>query len=102
MNQFLKRAAQRVAPRTVANIKTLTTLDQEFDQGAARFINYEREIWALRREIDELRRDNRRVSELYDAVFDWVRANGGTPPAPARAAAPTVERVAEELVDGDE
>ena len=29
-------------------------------------ISYERELRTLRREVDELRRENRRVAELYD------------------------------------
>jgi hypothetical protein len=98
VNQFLLRAAHRVAPRTVNNLRTLRALDQEFEQTPARFIQYEREIWALRREVDELRRDNRRVAELYDAVFEWAKANSVPPPevGDARSA---VERVAGELDD---
>lgn len=73
MKLFLSKLANRVAPRTVSNLRTLSALDQEFDQGSARFVNYERELRALRREIDELRRDNRRVAELYDAVFERAK-----------------------------
>ncbi|MEP6851196.1 MAG: hypothetical protein ABJA87_00790 [bacterium] len=82
MNEYIKKAARRVAPRTVNNIRTLATLDQQFEQGPARFISYERELRELRREIDELRRDNRRVAELYDAVFEW--AHQQIPNAPER------------------
>jgi hypothetical protein len=100
VNEFMKRTAERLAPRTLSNIRTLRALDKQFDQGPARFINYEREIWALRRDIDELRRDNRRVAELYDAVFEWAKsnaaANGLTPPADPTA---TVNRLAGELSD---
>jgi hypothetical protein len=99
VTEFIKKTAQRIAPRTVNNIRTLRSLDQEFEQGPARFVNYEREIWALRREVDELRRDNRRVAELYDAVFEWAKANAMPPPAVDGAAAATVERVAKEFDD---
>jgi hypothetical protein len=99
MNQFLIRTAQRVAPRTVNNIRTLRDLDQEFEQGPARFVHYEREIWALRREVDELRRDNRRVAELYDAVFEWAKANSIPPPAVPGGAPTAADRVAQEFDD---
>jgi hypothetical protein len=98
VNEFLRRVAERVAPRTLSNVRTLRAMDQQFDQGPARFISYEREIWALRRDVDELRRDNRRVAELYDAVFEWAKANadarGVTPPADSPA---TVDRIAREV-----
>ncbi|GAB2470633.1 hypothetical protein [Jatrophihabitans fulvus] len=99
---FLTRQAQRLAPRTLHNIRTLSSLDQEFEQGPARFIDYEREIRALRRDIDELRRDNRRVAELYDAVFDWARTNAaalGTVPPPDGGA--LVRRIADEAARGE-
>jgi uncharacterized protein DUF6752 len=99
VNQFLIKAAQRVAPRTVNNLRTLRSLDQEFEQGPARFITYEREVWALRREVDELRRDNRRVAELYDAVFEWAKANSIPPPAVPGGPAAVAERVAAEFDD---
>jgi predicted nucleic acid-binding Zn-ribbon protein len=90
MKLFLSKVANRVAPRTVANLRTLSALDQEFDQGSARFVNYERDLRALRREIDELRRDNRRVTELYEAVFARAKqdaaASGVVPSSSARGA----------------
>jgi hypothetical protein len=48
-----------------------------------------------------LRRDNRRVAELYDAVFEWAKAHALPTPA-VDAPSGTVERVAGELVDGAE
>jgi hypothetical protein len=102
MKQLLIKAGQRLAPRTLTNLKTLSTMDKEFDQGPARFLAYEREIAALRRDIDELRRDNRRVAELYDVVFDWAKANaavaGTVPPVDGRRQ--TLERVAD-VIAGD-
>lgn len=99
MNQFLIKTAQRIAPRTVNNLRTLRSLDREFEQGPARFISFEREIWALRREIDELRRDNRRVAELYDAVFEWAKANSIPPPVVPGGAPAVADRVAGEFDD---
>ncbi len=105
MKKFLFNAAQRIAPRTVSNLRSLSSLqlsamEKEFDQGPARFIHYERELRNLRREIDELRRDNRRVAELYDVVFEWAHrsaAERGVAPIPDQAA--TVARVAEVMAD---
>jgi hypothetical protein len=98
VKNFLGRIARRVAPRTLTNLQRLSGLNEEFDQGPARFINYERELRALRREVDELRRENRRVAELYDVVFEWAHHD-----AAARGVAPgidatgTVERVGQLL-----
>ena len=75
MNKYVIKVVQRLAPRTVTNIRTLSALDQQFDEGPGRFVSYERELRALRQDIDGLRRDNRRVAELYDVVFERARAD---------------------------
>lgn len=75
MRNLLSKLLYRLAPRTVSNLQRLERLDPELREGPSRFLAYERELRALRREIDELRRDNRRVAELYDAVFQWAHAN---------------------------
>jgi hypothetical protein len=94
VKHLLGRIARRIAPRTLTNLQRLSGLNEEFDQGPARFVNYEREIRALRREIDELRRDNRRVAELYDAVFEWAHQNAAElGVAPSVDAAGTPDRV---------
>ena len=46
---------------------------------APQLISYERELRTLRREVDELRRENRRVAELYDVFFQWAHQNVGPP-----------------------
>ena len=96
------KSVRRVAPRTASNLKLVATLDQAFGYGPARFISYERELRALRREIDALRRDNRRVAELYDVVFEWAKNNAaanGAAPAPDAEA--STDRVARELAEHD-
>jgi len=105
VKKFLFNTAQRIAPRTFSNLRSLSSLqlsalEKEFDQGPARFIHYERELRNLRREIDELRRDNRRVAELYDVVFEWAHRNAaerGVAPIADQAA--TVARVADVMAD---
>jgi hypothetical protein len=96
VRKLLARIAPRMAPRALANLRTISSLDQQFDQGPARFIVYERELRALRREIDELRRDNRRVAELYDAVFERAKQDAAAS-STAGSGEATVERVGSEL-----
>ena len=76
MKQFLANIAQRLAPRTVANLRRLNALDPQLGSGVPQLISYERELRTLRREVDELRRENRRVAELYDVFFQWAHQNG--------------------------
>ena len=99
MKQFLANIAQRLAPRTVANLRRLNALDPQIgSDGLPQLVSYERELRALRREVDELRRENRRVAELYDVFFQWAHQNVGTPVATSGVdAAGTVKRVADVL-----
>ena len=102
MKNLLSNAAERLAPRTLKNLRRLSALDPDLDRNLPLVLTYERELRALQREVDELRRDHRRVAELYDAVFEWVRTNG-TPPPPAaeNGGTATVDRVAKELAEGN-
>ena len=99
MKQLLANIAQRLAPRTVANLRRLNALDPQLGSGdLPQLISYERELKALRREVDELRRENRRVAELYDVFFQWAHQNVGTTvPTSDVDAAGTVKRVADVL-----
>lgn len=100
MRKFLSRMVNRAAPRTMSNLRRMERFDPELDQGPSRFLAYERELRDLRREIDELRRDNRRVAELYDAVFAWAHrdaaARGVTPEADGAGTAERIQQVATE------
>jgi hypothetical protein len=98
MKQFLAKVAQRIAPRTMTNLRKLNALDPQLGSGVPQLISYERELRALRREVDELRRENRRVAELYDVFFHWAHQSVG-PPVPTSEvdAAGTVNRVADVL-----
>ena len=99
MKHFLAKIAQRLAPRTVANLRKLNALDPQLGSGGLpQLVSYERELRALRREVDELRRENRRVAELYDVFFQWAHQNAGTRvPTSEVDAAGTVNRVADVL-----
>ncbi|MCE3276642.1 MAG: hypothetical protein K0R13_2497 [Propionibacteriaceae bacterium] len=97
MKQFLGNIAQRLAPRTVSNLRKLNALDPQLGSGVPQLISYEREVRALRREVDELRRENRRVAELYDVFFHWAHQNVGPKPTSEVDAAGSVQRVADVL-----
>jgi hypothetical protein len=102
MKRLLSSTAERLAPRTVSNLRKLNNLDDEFDSSdLSRLISYERELRELRREVDELRRDNRRVAELYDVFFQWAHQNAAGPPdtAPGTNHSATVDRVADLLAE---
>ena len=100
MKKLLSSAAERLAPRTLRNLRRLSALDPDLDRGLPLVLTYERELRALQREVDELRRDHRRVAELYDAVFEYARSNSSPRPAtPAPDATATVDRVARELTE---
>lgn len=102
MKKFVSRLISRAAPRTVNNLRVLDSLDPDLQEGPSRFLAYETELRQLRREIDEIRRDNRRVAELYDAVFAWAHDNaaqrGVTPLADGAATQERIRRVAAEEV----
>jgi type II secretory pathway component PulK len=102
VKKILSTAAEHLAPRTVQNLRRLSALDPELDRALPLLLSYERELRTLQREVDELRRDHRRVAELYDAVFEWMHSNaaarGATPDADG---ATTVDRVAKELAEGE-
>jgi hypothetical protein len=102
MKRLLSSTAERLAPRTVNNLRKLNNLEDEFDSSdLSRLISYERELRELRREVDELRRDNRRVAELYDVFFQWAHQNASGPPnaAPSTNYSATVDRVADLLAE---
>jgi len=100
VKKLMAQLVQRLAPRTVTNLRALAVLDEEFNQGPERFLNYEREIARLRRDIDELRRDHRRVAELYDVVFESARARGAAHGGARTDDASTVDaRVAAVIAD---
>ena len=102
MKKLLSTAVEHLAPRTLKNLRRLSAMDPELDRALPLLLTYERELRALQREVDELRRDHRRVAELYDAVFEWAHSNaaarGVTPHADGAA---TLDRVAKELTEGE-
>ncbi len=87
LKTYVANAARRLAPRTMRNLEALSDLNADHAEGPLRFVAYERELQELRKEVDALRRDNRRVAELYDVVFERARRD-----AAERGVAPEVDR----------
>lgn len=80
LEKWMASKMQRFAPRTVQNLQSISRWDAEYEENGPRIVLYERDLRDLRREVDAIRTEQRRVVELYDAVFEYVRANGGTLP----------------------
>ncbi|MFT4234686.1 MAG: hypothetical protein QM607_06790 [Microbacterium sp.] len=75
MENFFGRLIARFSPRTHRVVTTLIHAAEQSDDGLmAKVIGYEQEVRELRAEVDELRQDNLRIAELYDLVFEQLRA----------------------------
>lgn len=62
--------AESLAPTAYGRLRRLSALDDEDASSLSIYLNLEEEVHDLRRQVDELRRENRRVIELYDLVFE--------------------------------
>ncbi|GAA4421598.1 hypothetical protein GCM10023169_14610 [Georgenia halophila] len=84
MKDIVGNVVRRIAPRTMQNLETINRWDAEYEDHGPRILMYERELREMRREIDAMRREQRRVTELYDAVFEHARRSGtaGEEPEP--------------------
>jgi hypothetical protein len=76
MKNLISKLASRLAPRTYENLQLLATVDVQTGETVASMLaRHQVEVRELRAEVNELRRDNRRVTELYDAVFERIRSD---------------------------
>ncbi|MET0725109.1 MAG: hypothetical protein ABWY36_02080 [Leifsonia sp.] len=76
MKNLISKLASRLAPRTYENLQLLATVDVRTGETVAVMLaRHQVEVRELRAEVNELRRDNRRVTELYDAVFERIRSD---------------------------
>ena len=75
IRQFLRKAARNVAPRTVENLIFLSRTRSRGSDVIELLRVYEGELQDLKSEMDELRRDQRHMAELYDLVFERVRTD---------------------------
>jgi hypothetical protein len=70
----------RVAPRTAAGLRDLTSARDEYGSlfdALAYLKTVPGALESQQRQIDELRRDGRHVTELYDLVFERLRTDPG-------------------------
>lgn len=73
MDNFFGRALARFAPRASRALTVLARASEEEDGLIPRSTAYDKELRALRKEIDELRQDSLRIAELYDLVFERLK-----------------------------
>jgi hypothetical protein len=75
MENFFGRLLSRFAPRTAKVLTTLIHASEEDEGLIPRVLSYENEVRELRKEIDELRKDSLRIAELYDLIFERLKAD---------------------------
>jgi hypothetical protein len=73
MRKYLRKLAETIAPTAYNRLRRLSVLDQSGKGVSDILLRYEDEIRDLRQQLDEVRRENRRVEELYDLVFDRLQ-----------------------------
>jgi hypothetical protein len=82
MRKYLRKAAETVAPTAYNRLRRLNMLDQEGASVSDILLRMEEQMHDLRSQIDELRRENRRVVELYDLVFERLQRENPLREAP--------------------
>lgn len=70
MRKYLRKLAERIAPTAYERLRRLESLDASGGSVSDILLRYEDEVRDLRRQIDEVRREQRRVEELYDLLFE--------------------------------
>ena len=78
MKKLIGKAARKLAPRTVENLNYITRARAKGDDVVDLLREYEAEVKQLKTELDEMRRDQRRMAELYELVFERVRSDNPT------------------------
>lgn len=73
MRRYLRKLAEMIAPTAYRRLRRLSVLDDESLSGADILLRYEEQIHDLQAQVNEMRRENRRVVELYDAVFERLQ-----------------------------
>jgi len=73
MRKLFRRMAKRLAPTVYRRLERLTVLEEGGADVSSVLLRYEDELHDLRRQLDEVRREHRRVEELYDLVFERLQ-----------------------------
>lgn len=73
MRKYFRKLAEMVAPTAYNRLRRLSVLDDAGSSATEILLRYEQQIHDLSGQVDELRRENRRVVELYDLVFERLQ-----------------------------
>lgn len=70
MRKYLRKFAEKIAPTAYTRLRRLSILDEEGVTVTDILLRYEQQLHEVEQQLDELRRENRRVTELYDLMFE--------------------------------
>jgi len=73
MRKYLRKLAETIAPTAYSRLRRLSVLDEGDGSVSDILLRYEEQLHDLQSQLDELRRENRRVVELYDLVFERLQ-----------------------------
>lgn len=73
MRKYLRKLAETVAPTAYSRLRRLTVLDAEGGSVTDIMLRMEAQLHEVEQQLDELRRENRRVTELYDVMFERLQ-----------------------------
>jgi len=73
MRKYLRKLGEKIAPTAYTRLQRLSVLDEEGQSAIDILLRYEQQLHELSAQVDELRRENRRVVELYDLVFERLQ-----------------------------
>jgi hypothetical protein len=73
MRKYLRKFAEMIAPTAYERLRRLNALDEGSGKVSDILLRYEDELHDLRQQIDEVRREHRRVEELYDLLFERLQ-----------------------------
>lgn len=73
MRKYLRKLAETIAPTAYARLRQLNALDAGDGSVTDILLRYEDQVRDLRQQLDEVRREHRRVEELYDLVFERLQ-----------------------------
>lgn len=72
MRERLRNLIRRIAPGTYRALEKLNRIDlKALESDAA--VDLSQRVNELEKQVNELRRENRRASELYDLMFERLR-----------------------------
>ncbi|MGV9195193.1 hypothetical protein ACQ143_12680 [Microbacterium sp. MC2] len=72
MRKYLRKLGEKIAPTAYTRLQRLSVLDAD-GSAADILLRYEQQLHDLSAQVDELRRENRRVVELYDLLFERLQ-----------------------------